>query len=87
LGVNKDELRLVRLWRNVDGTEAWLDTEPGRQLTGVVERQEAPAPPGLIGMAAHVLEEVQVGWHLRSMRHACCPVRAPRAPARKGSDL
>ena len=79
LGDKRDEQRIVRLSRGDDGTEIWLDTLTGQQLSGVVERREAVLPHPLIAMAAEVLGEFQWRSHLLGVQQICCLVRASHA--------
>ncbi len=78
----KDEQRIVRLSRDDDGTEIWLDTLTGQQLSGVVERQEAMVPHPLIATVAGVLGEFQWQSHLLGVNQICCSVRAIHASYR-----
>jgi hypothetical protein len=79
LETERDQQRIVRLSRDDDGTEIWLDTLTGQELSGVVERREAVLPHPLIAMTSEVLGEFQWRSHLIGIQQVCCPVRASHA--------
>ena len=79
LEANEVDPRIVRLSRDADGREVWLDTETGQQLTGVVERREALEPHGLIAQATQVLDEFKWRWYLTGAHSVSCRVGARHA--------
>jgi hypothetical protein len=73
------EQRIVRLSRDDDGTEIWLDTRTGQQLTGVVEREELPAPHPLIANVTVVFDNFKWRWQLIGTQCVCSAVRGEHA--------
>jgi hypothetical protein len=73
------EQRIVRLSRDDDGTEIWLDTQTGQQLTGVVEREEVPAPHPLIANVTGVFDNFKWRWQLIGTQCVCSAVRGEHA--------
>jgi hypothetical protein len=62
--MNKQEQRIVRLSRDEDGTEVWLDTQTSQELVGAVQREDAIVPHPFIGMALDYFAEQEWHYHL-----------------------
>jgi hypothetical protein len=79
LPTDRSTQRIVRLSREQDGTEIWLDTETGQQLTGTVERDDDIVPHPFIATATGVLTELEWQYVLVSPTYAWTAVRAANA--------
>ena len=75
---SKEEPRIVRLSREDDGREVWLDTATGQQLLGVVERDDEGCSPH-IAVAARALRELRYFPNVVSEYHVCTRVLARHA--------
>lgn len=76
MATEKEEPRIVRLTREQDGREVWLDTQTGQQLLGVVEREYKKSQSPHIAAAVKVLSECGFYPNEVNAWHVCCRVPA-----------
>lgn len=71
MATGKEEPRIIRLAREEDGREVWLDTQTGQQLLGVVERDEKQFRSPHMAAAVTVLRECGFYPNVVNASHVC----------------